>query len=303
MPMTQTSPDPVFREYLLVQKKYDAKLASILEQSAKDIRRRLRLLTIQEGLSSQVRAAQLRVTLNAIHAELASMWRPGVVDVVLQGSRASAEAAEIALETLSRVTYASLPARAAETLTDGLRASARSGIDALYARVSRPLSQRIYRNAAVSRDVIDDLIQRGLVQGLSARELSQTVYRFVSPSVPGGSSYAASRLARTEINNAFHNQQRALADSPGVKGVKWNLSRSHPRADECNSFAQGDHARMGPGVYKAENVPQKPHPHCFCYLTYVTMDSAEFASELAKGTFDDELRRRIGRNLDLIKSR
>lgn len=299
--MTQPSRDPAFRRYLLVQKKFDAKLATVLEQSALDIRRRLRTLTLQEGFASRIRAAQLRVVLAAIHDELASMWRPGVANIVLQGSRAAAEAAEIALETLSRVAYASLPDDAAEALTRGLRASARSGIDTLYARVPRELSQRLYRNNAVSRGVIDDLINRGLAQGLSARELSQTVYRFISPSAPGGSSAAAMRLARTEINNAFHQQQQRLADAPGVKGVKWNLSRSHPRPDECNSFAEGDHARMGKGVYKVGDVPSKPHPNCFCYLTYVTMSASEFASELDKGTFDDELRRRM--NLDLIKGR
>lgn len=299
--MTQPSRDPAFRRYLQVQRQYDAELSRLLERSARDIRRRLRLLRVQEGIGARVREAQLRATLDAIHKELASMWRPGVTDVILRGSKSAAEAAESALETLSRVTYASLPNHAAEALTRGLRASARAGIDALYARVPRALSARVYRNGVVSRGVIDDLIKRGLAQGLSARELSQTVYRFVSPFTPGGASYAAMRLARTEINNAFHEQQIALASMPGVKAVKWNLSRSHPKPDECNTFAERNHARLGPGVYRITEVPPKPHPHCFCFLTYVTMDSKEFASELRKGTFDEELRRRIRRNLDAIQ--
>ena len=301
--MTQPARDPAFRRYLQVQQKYDAELARVLERSAIDIRRRLRVLHVQEGLAARVREAQLRATLGAIHEELASMWRPGVTNVILQGSKSAAEAAESALETLSRVTYASLPNDAAEALTRGLRASARAGIDALYNRVPRELSTRVYRNGVVSRGVIDDLIKRGLAQGLSARELSQTVYRFVSPSTPGGASYAAMRLARTEINNAFHQQQIALATMPGVEGVKWNLSRSHPRLDECNTFAERNPARLGPGVYPVGDVPDKPHPHCFCFLTYVTMDAKEFASELQKGTFDEELRRRIRGNLDAIRSR
>lgn len=300
--MSQPARDPAFRRYLLVQKFYDARVAALLERTAKDIQRRLRTLTLSEGIGARVREAQLRAVLAAIHEELASMWRPGVTDIVLRGSKSAAEAAEIALETISRVTYASLPDRAAEALTRGLRASARSGIDTLYTRVSRQLSERVYRNGVVSRGIIDDLIKRGIAQGLSARELSQTVYRFVSPTTPGGASHAAMRLARTEINNAFHEQQQRLAESPGVKGVKWNLSRSHPKADICNSYADGNHARMGAGVYRVGEVPSKPHPHCFCYLTYVTMDADEFASALQSGTFDDELRKRISRNLDLIKS-
>jgi hypothetical protein len=298
--MSQPARDPSFLRYLATQKKYDAELARTLEASARDIQRRLRLLKIQEGIGAQVRAAQLRVTLAAINNELTDMWHPGVLDIVVRGSKSAAMAAEVAIETLSRVTYASLPDAAAEALTKGLRASAQAGIDTLYKRVPRRLSNLVWNDAALSRGAVDDLIRRGLAQGLSAKELSQTVYRFVSPTAPGGVSYSAQRLARTEINNAFHQQQIALADMPGVEGVKWNLSGSHPRPDQCNDYAEGDHDGMGAGVFATDNVPNKPHPNCFCYLTYVTMDAKQFVSALSKGKFDDELRRRIARNVDLI---
>lgn len=301
--MTQPASDPAFRRYLQVQRQHDRELLRMLERTATDIRRRLRTLSLQEGIGARVREAQLRAALGAVHDEMTTLWRRDVPDVVLRGARAAAEAAEIAVETISRVAYASLPDRAAETLTDGLRASARAGIDAQYARVPRALSARVYRNGVVANGIIDDMVARGLSQGLSARELAANVYRFVSPTTPGGASYAAMRLARTEINNAFHEQQKKVGEMPGVRGIKWNLSGSHPRPDECNIFAERNHARLGAGVYRVGQVPDKPHPHCFCYLTYVTLTAAEFASELEAGTFDDELRRRIGRNLELIKER
>lgn len=301
--MTQPASDPTFRAYLRTQQEFDSAMIRLLEQTARDIQRRIRLLQIQEGIGAEVRVAQLRVTLAAVHDEIRRLWRPGVTDVTLAGQRAAAEAAVGALETLSRVVYASLPERASEALVAGLRASATSGIDALYARVPRALSERVYRNGTVANGIIDDLVKRGLAQGLSARELAQTVYRFVSPSTPGGVSYAAMRLARTEINNAFHEMQKKVGEFPGVQGIKWNLSRSHPKPDVCNIYAERDHARLGKGVFRVGQVPPKPHPHCFCFLTYVTMTTAQFASELERGTFDDELRRRIGRNLELLRAR
>lgn len=296
MGQPQPARDPAFRAYLGVQREWDAKLAQVLESSARDIQRRLRILRTQEGIGARVREAQLRLTLDAIHKEIASMWRPGVTDVVLQGSKAAAKAAEIAVETISRVAYASLPERASQALLEGLRASSANGIEAQYARVPRELSARVYRDRALTNGTIDRMVRQGLIEQLSAKELARSVYQFVSPTTPGGASYAASRLARTEINNAFHERQQRVGELPGVKGIKWNLSGSHPKPDVCNDYANGNHARMGAGVYAVGEVPPKPHPHCFCYLTYVTMDPEEFASELQRGTFDDELRRRISAN-------
>jgi hypothetical protein len=78
------------------------------------------------------------------------------------------------------------------------------------------------------------------------------------------------RLARTELNNAFHlSQIYSFYDRPYILGVKWNLSESHPRPDECNEYAQGDHVGMGSGVFRVQDTPAKPHPNCFCYLTPV----------------------------------
>lgn len=293
--MTQPARDPSFRAYLLVQRQYDARLVAALEASARDIQRKLRVLRVTPGIGATVKASQLRVTLAAIHDELADLWRNDVTRNVMAGSRAAAKAAESAVETLSRVVYASLPERDAEALIRSLRATGRAGIEAAYARIPRALSEAVYRNQAVSRGIIDDLIKRGLSQGLSAKELARDVYRYVSPTTPGGASYAAMRLARTEINNAFHQQQIAVANAPGVQGVKWNLSGSHPKPDICNDYADGDHAGLGRGVYRVGDVPGKPHPHCFCYLTYVTLTSKQFADAVGRGDFDDELRRRIGR--------
>lgn len=291
--MAQPARDPAFRAYLAVQRQYDRQMVAALEAAAKDIERRIRVLKVTPGIGAQVRASQLRVTLAAIHADLADLWRGDVTRTVMTGGKAAAKAAEIAIQTLSDVAYASLPERDAEALVRSLRASSRAGIDAAFARVPRALSEAVYRNEAVQRGIIDGLVRSGLSQGLSAKELARTVYQHVSPTTPGGASYAAMRLARTEINNAFHEQQIKTAHAPGVKGVKWNLSGSHPKPDVCNQYAEEDHSDLGAGVYRVGDVPGKPHPHCFCYLTYVTLSAREFAQEVERGSFDDELRRRL----------
>lgn len=300
--MAQPARDPAFRKYLTVQQQYDNELASVLEAAARDIEAQIRKLKIEKGIGSKVREAQLRITLDAIHKEMASVWSPGVSGVVLRGSKAAAKASEIAVETVSRVVYASLPGDTSAAIVRAVQAAGRSGIDALYARVPRELSARIYKDRALANGTIDRLIQQGLAQRLSARELAQTIYQYVSPTAPGGASYSAMRLARTEINNAFHNAQIAVGKTmPGVTGVKWNLSGSHPKPDVCNQYAEEDHDNLGSGVYKPENVPPKPHPHCFCFLTYVTLSTKEFKRQLEAGSFDDELRRRLQLNLDRLK--
>src|SRR5690348_8932566 len=121
--MATPARDPSFRAYLLVQRKYDAQMVAALEAAARDIERRIRVLNVTPGIGAQVRASQLRVTLSAIHAELADLWRNDVTSTVMAGSRAAAEAAQIAIQTLSDVLYASLPERDAAALVRSLRAA------------------------------------------------------------------------------------------------------------------------------------------------------------------------------------
>lgn len=290
--MTNPLPEP-FREYRRVQRKYDAELARVLESTAKRIRARLNRLPV--GIGGDVRRAQLTLVLREIERVLVSMFRGPVLDNIQAGRKAAAEAAESAVETLTAVAYAALPEDVAATLVDGLEATARSGLESDFARVPRALSRRVYRSAALASGAVNARIREGLISGLSARELAQDVYQYISPSTKGGTSYAAMRLARTEINNAFHERQIQAARRPGVKAVKWNLSESHPRPDECNVYAE--HA-----PYEPSEVPDKPHPHCFCYLTYITMSPREFAQALNDGDFDSELDRRTRANIQRLRT-
>lgn len=281
-----TSPLP--KPFRTIQASVDADMRRVLEAAARNIQRRIQRLGV--GIGAEVRAAQLRLALAQITRIIGTTWTGDVLDITAAGRKAAAEAAEAATETLTAVAYTALPPDVAKTLMDGLEAAAQSAIRNAFARVPRELSRRVYSHAALSQRLVSATITEGLASGLSARELAGDVYQYISPTTPGGMSYAAMRLSRTEINNAFHERQRAGGRRPGVKAVQWNLSGSHKVPDECNVYAAHK-------PYAPDDVPDKPHPQCFCFLTYIMMTPAEFQQALADGSFDDELDRRTKANI------
>jgi len=280
-----------FQPYRRLQGKTEAELRKILEATAKAIQRRIAALPV--GVGGQVRAAQLRVTLAAINRLMQTMWVGRINPLVARAIQESLEASEDAIETMERVAYAGLGDRAADVLVRSLRAAGASGLKSDATRRKRALSQRVYRQRALDDGRVEQVIRQGLISGLSAKELAADVYKFVSPTAPGGSSYAAMRLARTEINNAFHERQVEGAKRPGVKAVQWNLSGSHRVPDLCNVYAN----HGGNGEWPVDDIPDKPHPNCFCYLTYIMMSSSDFKKALGRGDFDDEIDRRTRANL------
>ena len=284
-----------FGEYIRTQKKYDAIIMRILEAAAIAIQKRLQRLDTTR-FSNTVRAAQLRLALAEIRRDQQDMWL-SIGDVIQAGQIEAALVAADDLDRINRVLFASLPADVAEILAESIQKTARSGIKSLYARKAVAISPKVMLdNSRTTVDAIEEIIQSSLASGLSAKEFAREVRSYISPRTPGGASYAAMRISRTEINNAFHQRQIASMDSPGVEGAKWNLSGSHKKPDDCNKFAEQDQYDMGAGVFPPGKMPNKPHPHCLCYLTMVTMDPEQFVAGLKAGKFDDELRKRFNIN-------
>jgi hypothetical protein len=95
-------------------------------------------------------------------------------------------------------------------------------------------------------------------------------------------SYAANRLARTEINNAYHAASwDRYNKSVIVDEVEWLLSSSHPEDDICN-----DYATQSP--FKKNAVPAKPHPNCYCYIVPSLPTEEQFLERLFAGEYGDE---------------
>lgn len=280
-----TPGDPLHR-YLTVQQRYDRDLNWLLLRAAKDIRTQIQRLELKDGIGARVRTAQLRMVLTAIRQRQTALWIGGIRPLIMSGRDSARQAAQDAAEVMDAVLYASLPDGPAEAVSRSLRATAQAGLDAESARVPRELSKAVYANRDLATGRVEDTIRSGIISGLSAKELATEVYKFITPGVAGGESYAAMRLARTEINNAFHQQQITAGQRPWVDATRWNLSGSHKRPDDCNKFAQQDSHRLGPGKYPADDVPSKPHPNCLCYLTYDTVSPSEFLDSYFSGSYD-----------------
>lgn len=151
-----------------------------------------------------------------------------------------------------------------------------------------PLSEKVYRTRAISDGLLEKEIGRSLLLGEGRGKLAKRVVGFVNPQTPGGASYASKRLARTELNSAFHYTQiDQRVGEPWTAGMKWNLSGSHPEGDECDDYAFSQHYRGGEsGVFRASDVPGKPHPNCLCYLTTVQASDEEMMRKFLKGDYD-----------------
>ena len=78
--------------------------------------------------------------------------------------------------------------------------------------------------------------------------------------------YQATVIARHETNEAARRARKEAAKGkPWIRGLRWTLSRSHPRYDVCDELASANDDGLGPGVYPPGNYPETPHPACMCH--------------------------------------
>lgn len=173
---------------------------------------------------------------------------------------------------------------AALARSESLRAAA--GLEAALKRMQgtsyKPLSKTVYDTKQLASGWVDNTINRALAAGWSRQQLAKELRKSIDPKVPGGVSYAANRTARTEINNAFHaSSAERYMNSVIVEGVDWNLSSSHPEGDICDQLADDS-------PYDKKNVPQKPHPNCYCFITPALPTEEEFMEKLFNGDYDGD---------------
>lgn len=155
------------------------------------------------------------------------------------------------------------------------------------------LSDRIWRIQEYTQKGILDITTQAIMSGISAVELSEQLEGFLLKRGPawttgikrsvtgrGTVAYNALRLARTEINQAYHWAQKEMAvNNPMLIGQKWNLSNTHPidwppsaaymgYPEICDYRANHDHHGLGEGVFPPGEAPPD-HPNGLCYLTDV----------------------------------
>lgn len=271
-------------------RKTDQQILKEIAKAAKAAEREAERLLSQGGSGNRTRANQFRVTRKALHDIMHELWENNGM-LTIFGEAEAARLAQSSMNELEDKLW-----RRYGNQGDGIRTSlhwqARAGVDSYISRAENTLqlSRRVYRNRDLAFGRIDAIINQGLLQGKSAKEIAADVARYINPRVNGGVRYAAMRLARTEINNAFHYSSiRHTREMPWVTGYKWNLSGSHPKPDICNQMAFKDHDKMGSGVYSKRSVPGKPHPNCFCFITPVTVTPDRFAAGMKAGRYNSYL--------------
>lgn len=277
--------------YLTAQESVLRTMAADLQDAQGELLRRLNTLAARNGgLGAQVRAAQLA----QIHRQLVvvqnELWKQMGADIK-NGGPVVADAASLSQATMDRVLWGSAGLPLPDEIIKAEEAYARQVVRTYWSRMENgiSLSQQVYKTQALSQGWVDRAINRVILQGGSWRDIADTAKKYIDPNVKGGVSYAAKRLGRTELNNAFHRTQISLGEAnPWVTGQKWNLSGRHPRTDECDRMAKSVHEKGSPaGVYPAARTPSKPHPQCLCYLTQVTVSEDEFFDKLMKGDYED----------------
>jgi hypothetical protein len=269
--------------------KTDQAIIKLLAEASEDSRKDIERLLDKKNISAKARRAQQSVVRKAIHRNMHLLWE-NVGYLIIHGEK---EAAIAAVES-SIFLQKELWGKGGKDFERMIIAQSRAGLDSFISRSENtlPLSARVYKNMGLSRTRVAREVNKALLRGLSARDVAKIAAQFIEPNVRGGVSYAAMRLARTETNNAFHwTQIRHTREMPWVRGYQWHLSGSHPEPDICNSMAEKNHDGLGRGIYKKVNVPGKPHPHCFCFITSVTDSTGVFEKGLRSGKYNIYLKK------------
>lgn len=259
---------------------------AILADGADEAERLIPKLIDKHTTGGTVKAAQLALVLREVKAMQSALWgdlghetQSGVEAATLT---AASHAQNVLLRVFDKHGVNTAP------FVAWWQEQARQGIAAVLAKSANgiPLSRAVYRAQALSQGLVDRTLKRGLLLGQNAKTIAQSVKQLINPNVKGGVSYAAHRLARTEINNAYKtSQEQRYAGEPWTLGMRWNLSKSHPGPDICNVNATTDAYDLGPGVSPVGKRPTS-HPNCLCYLTPEQLDEDAWIDNFLAGDYN-----------------
>jgi hypothetical protein len=283
------------REYLRVQEAWERDLLYVLKRAAAQAERDILALGEKNDVSARVSADRMRLIRKNILAQQAQVWQKIGSTVQARRLEVAAAAVETTFAYEEVLLRSVLPGPAVADLLASSVASAQRTVNLVVARLQglseRPLSSRVYHSRSLANGQVKRVIESSLVRGLTARELAKEVRGLIDPRTPGGVSFAAQRLGRTELNNAFHAVAvTEMQASPIVEYVEWHLSGSHPRPDECNDLAGDVHeAGQDAGIFSPQDVPGKPHPSCLCFITPVVPERDVFIKNFIAGRYDSYL--------------
>lgn len=277
------------RHYAAVQQNADARMRLALVHAANEAQRTVIRLGAKDGIGAKVRTAQVNSVRKSIKSLVTRLFSKQIGPIIRDGRLAAVEAAARAsmsqLQPFLREVWPIKWQRKA--FEDNFAVQARRNIDTMMVRVTGasyvPLSRRVYKTTELANGWVDNTVNSALARGDSAREIAAAVRSSIHPGARGGVSYAAFRLGRTELNNAFHAQSIGQAeDSPWIADMRWNLSKTHKSdpGDLCERYALI-------GTFPKSAVPLRPHPQCKCFVTPEMIGWDEFRATLLAGGYDE----------------
>lgn len=229
-----------------------------------------------ETLAAQTLPGSLPVFTRGLRVLSRRLWRD-TEGVILRGITSSFLLADrhVADLTVQAIAARTDMARRPELLESEMgRVLQRARAHAAQARHGHTLSRRVYLNERGMIQRVQAEVDQAIRAGESPAKLARRVRGFINPATPGGASYAAMRLARTELLAAWDARERQTLRAAGIySGAEWMLSPTHRGPDVCDELSGG-------GPYSWAQLPPRPHPHCMCWLDPV-IDEAAVAGQAA----------------------
>ena len=265
----------------------DAKVVAVLEQAAIDAEKALAKVG-GDDLPANTKRLQYNLALKSIRRTIAELFYD-IEDIVRDSSKDAAVAAvEAGIADDAKVLRELFPDAAERSdYLDSLKQTAERNVQATITRIlvtEQPLSSRVYNTRALSNGLIARTINNGwLAATVPLLSLAMLVGRF-DPTLKEALATRRKRVARTEINNAYHAQSiMQNQEKPWVDHIEWRLSKSHRSSGcVCETYA-------AQRKFSKEAVPPKPHPQCYCYVVPVVADDAVFFANLKAGFYNQYL--------------
>lgn len=277
--------------YLTIQSRADTRTRSALVVAAQNAEIEIAALETKQNFSSKVRQAQLRLVMGIIKEVLNDFFKKELT-LITTGSKESAKAAVTAFSETDRdyLEQAFGSSGDISSFIRGQEIQAQISVANLVSRLEKsaqPLSVRVYRTKRLANNWVQREVNSAIARNASAKEIAQKVRKSIRPNVSGGVSYAALRLGRTELNNAFHATSVALAqDRPWVEGMVWHTSRTHETSEGLVEICE----RYKEQLFEVNSVPPKPHPQCRCFVTPQVEPLDVFTQNLTAGAYNDWIR-------------
>jgi len=274
--------------YMKIQTQTDTRIRTILVGIAEGANEQVIALEKSSTFSAGVRTAQLRLVMQTVKEVLNDLF-DGITPVIRDGQKAEALAAVDGLTETDRDYLDKVFANTGSVrdFIDSQKLQAQIQVANAINRVTKsdiPLSKRVYRTQALAKRWVQRDVTIEIAKGSSAKEIAKVVRKHIRPNTPGGVSYAALRLGRTELNNAFHATAISLSqDRPWITGMSWHLSERHEidpaHVEICEKYSAQ--------IFDVDNVPSKPHPQCRCFVAPVVEPIDVFARNLTAGQYRD----------------